>query len=96
MSVREITNMISQLELFLYGPEGLNLQQYQKDRIAAEIDRWNLVLQVVDAYSFLKKLQSPGHSQLTPEAIQLGKDMMCAVKPLTTYQIAKTLKYITL
>lgn len=96
MSVKEITKMISQLELFLYGPEGINLQQYQKERISAEIDLWNLVLQVIDAYDFLNQFHRPNAYNLTPEAIQLGCDKLRAVKHLNNYQVAKTLKYITL
>lgn len=90
MSVAEIKNMISQLELFLYGPEGLKLTSDQKERIAAEIDRWNLVLQVIDAFHYV-----PG-KWATFEDHAFARTKIKSVVPLLTYQVAKTLKKITL
>lgn len=90
MNVQEINLMISQLELFLYGPEGLKLTSDQKERIAAEIDRWNLVLQVIDAFSYV-----PGKwSTLEDQAFARLK--IKSVIPLLNYQVAKTLKNIKL
>lgn len=89
--------MVGQLELFLYGPDGRGLSSEQKQRISDEIDRWNLLLQTADAHSHFRNINGLiRRTDYSKTEIRVGLDKLYCVKYLTTYQIAKTLKHITL
>ena len=97
MTLSEVIKMIGQLELFLYGPEGRSLSPEQKKRIEAEIDRWNLLLQVADAHSHFKDLNGRiRRTDFAKPEIMIGLDKIRAVKNLCTFEIARTLKNIRL
>ncbi len=97
MSINEVIKMVGQLELFLYGPEGLGLSSEQKQRIEDEIDRWNLLVQTVDAHSHFRNINGLiRRTDYNKPEIRIGLEKLYCVKNLTTYQIAKTLKHITL
>jgi len=89
MTVNQIQALIFQLIVLINGPDSKELSPQHIQSIKEEIARWEFLLLVIDAFTYIQKCDVKDKTQ-----ISIAKGKFLLIKHGLTYDIAKQLKNI--